>query len=93
MSDNGNHHLISKIDHFTVSFGVNKLRELMQLPEADARPGVKGFEVFDDLPELIASMTYLGYSGELTNISLFNTLLYNTLFTILNRCLTRKNCG
>ena len=30
--DAGNHHSISKVDHFIVSFGVNKIRELLHFP-------------------------------------------------------------
>ena len=26
VSDNGNHHFISRADHFTITFGVNKMR-------------------------------------------------------------------
>ena len=58
---------------------------------------MEGFEVFDELLELLASMIYLGHSGELTKISSFNKKylphLYNTLFTILNRHLIGKNSG
>ena len=71
--------------------------ELLQFPQADARPKMDGFEAFDGLSEVLASILYLGYKGDLPRISVFNKKylahIYNTLFTILNRCLMGKNSG
>ena len=49
----GNHHFVSRIDHFTVTFGVNKLREMLAFPPANARPDREGYEPFDDIPTLL----------------------------------------
>ena len=92
-----NHHFMSKVDHFTVTFRVNKLQELLQFLQAGSRADMEGFDVFDDVEELVASKMYLGYTGDLTKLSSFNQKylphFYNTLFTILNKCLTGKNPG
>ena len=39
-----NHHFISRVDHFTISFGVKKLREILRFPRANARPYMDEFE-------------------------------------------------
>ena len=63
----------------------------------DARPEIAGFEQFDDLETVLAFIMILGYKRVLLKMSAFNKkylpYLYNTLFTILNRCLTGKNSG
>ena len=91
----GNHHFISRVDHFTITFGVNKLRKIPAFHQANARPDRDGFEQFDDLETVLASIMFLGYKGALPKMSAFNKKyipsLYNTLFTILNKCLTKKN--
>ena len=93
----GNHHFISRLDHFTVTFGVNKLREILVFPQTNARQDRDGFEPFDDLETVLASIMFLGYKGVLPKVSAFNKkylpTLYNTLFIILNRCLTGNNSG
>jgi len=93
----GNHHFVSRVDHFTVTFGVNKLRELLAFPQANARPDMEGFEQFDDLETVLAFFLHLGYKAPLPKLSVFTNkylpTIYNTLFTILNRCLTGKNSG
>ena len=85
------------MDHFTVTFGVNKLREILAFPQADARQDRDGFEPFDDLETVLASIMYLGYKGAWLKGSAFHKkylpTMYDTLFTILNRCLTGKNSG
>ena len=85
------------MDHFTITFGVNKLREILALPQADASRDSGGFEFFDDLETVTASILYLGCKAELSKLSMFNKkylpTMYNTLFTILNRCLAGKNSG
>ena len=74
-----------------------RLESYCSFAQAGAREGLAGFEAFDEVEELVASMMYLGYTGDLTKLSTFNKKhlphLYNNLFTILNRCLTRKNSG
>ncbi|KAJ9536535.1 hypothetical protein OSB04_un000287 [Centaurea solstitialis] len=84
----------TKIDHFTISFGLNKFRHLMGFPSATSRPGAVQFEPFDSLDEALASVRSIGYQGDLHTSSAFNKTnlppTYNTLFTILNRCLTGK---
>ena len=40
----GNHHFIFSVDHFTITFGVNKLREILAFPQANARQDRDGFE-------------------------------------------------
>ena len=93
----GNHHFVSCVDHFTVTFGVNKVRELLAFPHAYARPDMEGFEQFDDLETVLAFFVHLGYKPPLPKLSVFTKkylcTIYNTLFMILNRCLTRKNSG
>ncbi|KAJ9561589.1 hypothetical protein OSB04_006749 [Centaurea solstitialis] len=84
----------TKIDHFTISFGLNKFRHLLGFPSATSRPGAVQFEPFDSLDEALASVRSIGYQGDLHTSSAFNKTnlppTYNTLFTILNRCLTGK---
>ncbi|KAJ9561381.1 LOW QUALITY PROTEIN: hypothetical protein OSB04_006541 [Centaurea solstitialis] len=84
----------TKVDHFTISFGLNKFRHLLGFPSATSRPGAVQFEPFDSLDEALASVRSIGYDGELRASSAFNKShlppTYNTLFTILNRCLTGK---
>ncbi|KAJ9544193.1 LOW QUALITY PROTEIN: hypothetical protein OSB04_023900 [Centaurea solstitialis] len=84
----------TKVDHFTISFGLNKFRHLLRFPSATSRPGAVQFEPFDSLDEALASVRSIGYDGELRASSAFNKShlppTYNTLFTILNRCLTGK---
>ncbi|KAJ9551588.1 hypothetical protein OSB04_015633 [Centaurea solstitialis] len=84
----------TKIDHFNISFGLNKFRHLLGFPSATSRPGAVQFEPFDSLDEALASVRSIGYQGDLHTSSAFNKTnlppTYNTLFTILNRCLTGK---
>ncbi|KAJ9565617.1 hypothetical protein OSB04_001583 [Centaurea solstitialis] len=84
----------TKIDHFTISFGLNKFRHLLGFPSATSRPGAVQFEPFDSLDEALASVRSIGYQRDLHTSSAFNKTnlppTYNTLFTILNRCLTGK---
>ncbi|KAJ9539037.1 hypothetical protein OSB04_031770 [Centaurea solstitialis] len=84
----------TKVDHFTISFGLNKFRHLLGFPSATSRPGAVQFDPFDSLDEALAGVRSIGYDGELRASSGFNKShlppTYNTLFTILNRCLTRK---
>ncbi|KAJ9561586.1 hypothetical protein OSB04_006746 [Centaurea solstitialis] len=84
----------TKIDHFTISFGLNKFRYLLGFPSATSRPGAVQFEPFDGVDEALASVRSIGYNAELHTTSGFNMTnlppTYNTLFTILNRCLTGK---
>ena len=73
------------------------MREILEFPQANARKDRDGFGPFDDLETVLASILYLGYKVVLPKMSAFNKkylhTLYNTLFTILNRCLTEKNTG
>ncbi|KAJ9547168.1 hypothetical protein OSB04_019711 [Centaurea solstitialis] len=84
----------TKIDHFTINFGLNKFRHLLGFPSATSRPGALQFEPFDSIDEALASVRAIGYDGDLNTSSAFNKTnlpeTYNTLFTILNRCLTGK---
>ncbi|KAJ9536426.1 LOW QUALITY PROTEIN: hypothetical protein OSB04_un000384 [Centaurea solstitialis] len=84
----------TKIDHFTISFGLNKFRYLLGFPSATSRTGAVQFEPFDGVDEALASVRSIGYNAELHTTSGFNKTnlppTYNTLFTILNRCLTGK---
>ncbi|KAJ9538987.1 hypothetical protein OSB04_031720 [Centaurea solstitialis] len=84
----------TKVDHFTISFGLNKFRYLLGFPSATSRLGAVQFEPFDSIDEALASVRSIGYHGDLHTSSGFNKTnlppTYNTLFTILNRCLTGK---
>ncbi|KAJ9550934.1 hypothetical protein OSB04_014979 [Centaurea solstitialis] len=84
----------TKVDHFTINFGLNKFRHLLGFPSATSRPGAVQFEPFDSVDEALASVRSIGYNAELHTTSGFNKTnlppTYNTLFTILNRCLTGK---
>ncbi|KAJ9561548.1 hypothetical protein OSB04_006708 [Centaurea solstitialis] len=84
----------TKVDHFTINFGLNKFRHLLGFPSATSRPGAVQFEQFDSVDEALASVRSIGYNAELNTTSGFNKTnlppTYNTLFTILNRCLTGK---
>ena len=70
---------------------------MLAFPQDDARPDREGFEPFDDLPTLLGFFMHLGYKVPLPRLSVFTKkylpTIYNTLFTILNRCLTGKNSG
>ena len=85
------------ITSLLITIGVNKLREILAFPQANARQDRDGFEPFDDLETVLASIMFLGYKGALPKVSAFNKkyppMMYNTLFTILNKCLTGKNTG
>ena len=52
---------------------------------------------FDDLETVLALFLHLGCKDPLPKLSVFTKkylpTIYNTLFTILNRCLTGKNSG
>ena len=67
----GNHHFISRIDHFTVTFGINRLRKLLEFPQANARPDMEGFEQFDDMETVLSFFVYLGYKAPLPKLSVF----------------------
>ncbi|KAJ9556697.1 hypothetical protein OSB04_011311 [Centaurea solstitialis] len=87
-------YLTTKVDHFTISFGLNKFRHLLGFSSATSRPDTVQFEPFDSIEEALASVRSIGYDGALHAGSSFNKshlpITYNTLFTILNRCLTGK---
>ncbi|KAJ9547540.1 hypothetical protein OSB04_020083 [Centaurea solstitialis] len=69
-ADPDNHHFTAKLDHYTISFGVNKFRLAM------------------------AGVESVGHLEAINAPSQFNKSklppTYNTLFTILSRCLTGK---
>ena len=81
--------------YFSVTFGINKIRELLKFPQAGAREGQKGFDEFDKVDELVASMVFLGYKGDLMkyvqqeeSLTFVQHLIHNPELV-----LTRKNWG
>ncbi|KAJ9544933.1 LOW QUALITY PROTEIN: hypothetical protein OSB04_024640 [Centaurea solstitialis] len=93
-ADPGNHHFTAKLDHYTISFGVNKFRRILGFPEANSRPNVHQFEPYASLEVAIAGVESVGHLEAINALSQFNKSnlppTYNTLFTILSRCLTGK---
>ncbi|KAJ9539156.1 hypothetical protein OSB04_031889 [Centaurea solstitialis] len=93
-ADPGNHHFTAKLDHYTISFGVNKFRRILGFPEAPSRPNANQFEPFASLVVAMAGVESVGHLEAINAPSQFNKSnlppTYNTLFTILSRCLTGK---
>ncbi|KAJ9566345.1 hypothetical protein OSB04_002311 [Centaurea solstitialis] len=93
-ADPGNHHFTAKLDHYTISFGVNKFRRVLGFPEANSRPNVNQFEQFASLEVAMAGVESVGHLEAINAPSQFNKSnlppTFNTLFTILSRCLTGK---
>ncbi|KAJ9544703.1 hypothetical protein OSB04_024410 [Centaurea solstitialis] len=93
-ADPGNHHFTAKLDHYTISFGVNKFRRILGFPEANSRPNANQFEPFASLAVAMAGVESVGHLEAINAPSQFNKSnlppTYNTLFTILSRCLTGK---
>ncbi|KAJ9544088.1 hypothetical protein OSB04_023795 [Centaurea solstitialis] len=93
-ADPDNHHFTAKLDHYTISFGVNKFRCLLGFPEATSRPNAHQFEPFASLAVAMAGVESVGHLEAINAPSQFNKSnlppTYNTLFTILSRHLTGK---
>ncbi|KAJ9544169.1 hypothetical protein OSB04_023876 [Centaurea solstitialis] len=93
-ADPGNHHFTAELDHYTISFGVNKFRRVLGFPEANSRPNATQFEPFASLAVAMAGVESVGHLEAINAPSQFNKSnlppTYNTLFTILSRCLTGK---
>ncbi|KAJ9546376.1 hypothetical protein OSB04_018919 [Centaurea solstitialis] len=93
-ADPGNHHFTAKLDHYTISFGVNKFRRILGFPEVTSRPNANQFEPFASLAVAMAGVESVGHLEAINAPSQFNKSnlppTYNTLFTILSRCLTGK---
>ncbi|KAJ9538687.1 hypothetical protein OSB04_031420 [Centaurea solstitialis] len=93
-ADPGNHHFTAELDHYTISFGVNKFRRVLGFPEANSRPNATQFEPFASLAVAMAGVESVGHLEAINAPSQFNKTnlppTYNTLFTILSRCLTGK---
>ncbi|KAJ9538282.1 hypothetical protein OSB04_031015 [Centaurea solstitialis] len=93
-ADPDNHHFTAKLDHYTITFGVNKFRRLLGFPEATSRPNANQFEPFASLAVAMAGVESVGHLEAINAPSQFNKSnlppTYNTLFTILSRCLTGK---
>ncbi|KAJ9542663.1 hypothetical protein OSB04_029169 [Centaurea solstitialis] len=87
-------HKVGQMDHFTISFGLNKFRRVLGFPEENIRPGANHFEPFAIVEEAMAAIRSIGHVGALNATSQFNKSklppTYNCLFTILSRCLTGK---
>ncbi|KAJ9561693.1 hypothetical protein OSB04_006853 [Centaurea solstitialis] len=93
-ADPDNHHFTAKLDHYTISFGVNKFRRLLGFPEVTSRPNANHFEPFASLEVAMARVEFVGHLEKINAPSQFNKSklppTYNTLFTILSRYLTGK---
>ncbi|KAJ9538026.1 hypothetical protein OSB04_030759 [Centaurea solstitialis] len=93
-ADPGNHHFTAELDHYTISFGVNKFRRVLGFPAANSRPNATQFEPFASLAVAMAGVESVGHLEAINAPSQFNKSnlppTYNTLFTILSRCLTGK---
>ncbi|KAJ9546661.1 hypothetical protein OSB04_019204 [Centaurea solstitialis] len=93
-ADPDNHHFTAKLDHYTISFGVNKFRRILGFPEVTSRPNANQFERFASLAVAMAGVESVGHLEAINAPSQFNKSnlppTYNTLFTILSRCLTGK---
>ncbi|KAJ9542881.1 hypothetical protein OSB04_029387 [Centaurea solstitialis] len=88
-ADPGNHHFTAKLDHYNISFGVNKFRRVLGFPEANSRPNANQFEPFASLEVAMAGVESVGHLQAINAPSQFNKShlppTYNTLFTILSR--------
>ncbi|KAJ9541772.1 hypothetical protein OSB04_028278 [Centaurea solstitialis] len=60
-ADPDNHHFTAKLDHYTISFGVNKFRRLLGFPEATSRPNANQFEPFASLAVAMAGVESVGH--------------------------------
>ncbi|KAJ9553022.1 hypothetical protein OSB04_017067 [Centaurea solstitialis] len=93
-ADPRNHHFTAKQDHYNISFGVNKFRRVLGFPEANSRPNAIQFEPFASLEVAMAGVESVCHLQAIHTPSQFNKShlppTYNTLFTILSRCLTGK---
>ncbi|KAJ9552834.1 hypothetical protein OSB04_016879 [Centaurea solstitialis] len=93
-ADPGNYHFTAKLDHYTISFGVNKFRRILGFPEANSRLNANQFEPYASLEVAMAGVESVGHLEAINAPSQFNKSnlppTYNTLFTILSRCLTGK---
>ncbi|KAJ9557513.1 hypothetical protein OSB04_012127 [Centaurea solstitialis] len=93
-ADPGNHHFTAKLDHYTISFVVNKFRRILGFPEANSRPNATQFEPYASLAVAMAGVESVGHLEAINAPSQFNKSnlppTYNTLFTILSRSLTGK---
>ncbi|KAJ9544362.1 hypothetical protein OSB04_024069 [Centaurea solstitialis] len=93
-ADPGNHHFTAKLDHYNINFGVNKFHRVLGFPEANSRPNANQFEPFASLEVAMAGVESVGHLQAINAPSQFNKShlppTYNTLFTILSRCLTGK---
>ncbi|KAJ9557361.1 hypothetical protein OSB04_011975 [Centaurea solstitialis] len=79
------HHFTSKLDHFTISFGVNMFRHVLGFPAANSRQGVAQFEPFASLEVAMAGVRSIGHTTAINAPSQFNkSRLPKT------RCLTGK---
>ncbi|KAJ9544684.1 hypothetical protein OSB04_024391 [Centaurea solstitialis] len=88
------HHFTAKLDHFTISFGVNKFRHVLGFTTVNSRQGADQFEPFASLDVAMAGVRSVGHTTAINAASQFNKSrlpkTYNTMFTILSRCLTGK---
>ncbi|KAJ9542486.1 hypothetical protein OSB04_028992 [Centaurea solstitialis] len=75
-------------------FGVNMFRHVLGFPAANSRQGAVQFEPFASLEVAMAGVRSVGHTTAINAASQFNKSrlpkTYNTLFTILSRCLTGK---
>ncbi|KAJ9567766.1 LOW QUALITY PROTEIN: hypothetical protein OSB04_003732 [Centaurea solstitialis] len=60
-ADPGNHHFTAKLDHYNISFGVNKFRRVLGFPEANSRPNANQFEPFASLEVAMAGVESVGH--------------------------------
>ncbi|KAJ9541587.1 hypothetical protein OSB04_028093 [Centaurea solstitialis] len=84
-ADPDNHHFTAKLDHYTISFGVNKFRRILGFPDATSRPNANQFEPFASLAVAMAGVESVGHLEAINAPSQFNKSnlppTYNTLFT------------
>ncbi|KAJ9557528.1 hypothetical protein OSB04_012142 [Centaurea solstitialis] len=71
-ADPGNHHFTAKLDHYNISFGVNKFRRVLGFPEANSRPNVNQFEPFGSLADAMAGVKSVGHLEAINAPSQFN---------------------
>ncbi|KAI3770696.1 hypothetical protein L6452_01837 [Arctium lappa] len=86
-----------RIDNFTSILTYQRLRGILDLPEANSREGRTRFDQYPVDSEIFAGILALGYTGSLTKISDFKKAnlppFYYQMFSVFNRCFTSRNSG
>ncbi|KAJ9544400.1 hypothetical protein OSB04_024107 [Centaurea solstitialis] len=75
-ADPGNHHFTAKLDHYNISFGVNKFCRVLGFPEVNSRPNANQFEPFASLEVAMAGVESVGHLQAINAPSQFKNPTY-----------------